>query len=178
MNLSVGAFLERDSSTSSSTLEAVESSYSLVTSTTILDERFTVPETTSSPGPTSRGRDSPVRARVSTADDPSTILPSRGIFSPGMTAMVSPTETSSGSTVSVLPSRMTWAVSDWMSMRSEMDSLVRPTARLSNHSPTWKNSMTATASGNMTSSASGTADTRNAPTVATVIRKFSSRTCP
>ena len=63
-----------------------------------------------------------------------------------------------------------------MSMRSEMDLRVLPTARLSNHSPIWKNSITATASGNMTSVTPGRADMRNAPRVATVMRKFSSNT--
>ena len=144
----------------------------------ILAERFTVPETTSAPGKTSLGIDSPVRARVSNVDVPSVILPSRGILSPGSTTMTSPTETSSGSTSSRPSSPMTWAISGWMSMRSEMDCLVFPTARFSNHSPTWKNSITATASGNMTSWTLGTAERRKAPMVATVIRKFSSNTCP
>ena len=107
MNFSVGAFLDTDSSTSSSTLAAVESSYSLWTSTVSLDEMLIVPETTSVPGNTSRGMDSPVSARVSRVDVPSTTLPSRGIFSPGRTTILSPTETSSGSTVSIEPSLRT-----------------------------------------------------------------------
>ena len=178
MNFSVGAFLETESSTSSNTFAAVESSYSLMTSTVSLEERLTVPDTTLSPGQTSRGMDSPVSARVSRVDVPSTTVPSSGIFSPGRTTILSPTETSSGSTVSITPSLRTWATSGWMSIRSEMDLRVFPTARLSNHSPTWKNSITATASGNMTSWTPGSAESRNAPRVAIVIRKFSSNTCP
>ena len=107
MNLSAWAFLIEDSSTSSNTLNTVESSYSEVTSTVIFDDRFTVPETTFSPGMTSLGTDSPVSAWVSMDVYPDTMVPSRGTFSPGRTSIVSPTLTSSGPTVSVLPSLIT-----------------------------------------------------------------------
>ena len=170
MNFSAGAFLDTESSTSSSTFATVESSYSLDTSTVRTEVRLTVPDTRSSPGPMSLGTDSPVRALVSKDEFPDTTFPSRGTFSPGRISMVSPTETSSGSTVSFLPSLMTCANSGWMSMRSEMDFLVFPTASFSNHSPTWKNSMTAAASGNIMIA--------NAPRVAMAIRKFSSRKLP
>ena len=63
------------------------------------------PLMTSSPGVTSRGRLSPVSAAVLSADAPSTMQPSMGIFSPGCTVMTVPTSTSSGSTCSSLPSR-------------------------------------------------------------------------
>ena len=42
--------------------------------------------------------DSPVRADVSTIDIPLTTTPSRGIFSPGFTTIISPILTSSGDT--------------------------------------------------------------------------------
>ena len=170
MNLSAGAFLATESSTSSRTLATVESSYSLETSTLRTAEMLIVPETISSPAAMSLGTDSPVRALVSRVDSPETTFPSRGTFSPGRISMMSPTATSSGSTVSVEPFLTTWAKSGWMSMRSAMDCLVLPTARFSNHSPTWKNSMTAAASGYIWMA--------NAPKVATAIRKFSSRKFP
>ena len=42
-------------------------------------------------GPTSTGTDSPVTSEASTAEDPSTTMPSVAIFSPGRTTMRSPT---------------------------------------------------------------------------------------
>ena len=54
----------------------------------------------SSPSKTSFGRDSPVSALVSNVDTPLIIFPSRGIFSPGFTTMISSIFTSSGSTSS------------------------------------------------------------------------------
>ena len=95
------------------------------------------PARASAPGATSRGSDSPVRAAVFTEDTPSTTVPSRGIFSPGRTWMMSPGATSSGSTVSVPPWRSTWALSGRMSIRSEMDRRDLSTAQLWNSSPTW-----------------------------------------
>src|SRR5574344_639604 len=65
---------------------------------------------------------------------------------------------------------MTLAYSGWMSTRAEIDSLVFPTAFLSNHSPTWKNSITAIPS--------GYSPMIKAPAVAITIRKCSSKTCP
>ncbi len=170
MNLSAGAFLATESSTSSRTFPTVESSYSLDTFTLRTAEMLTVPETTSSPTETSLGTDSPVRALVSSEDSPDTTIPSRGTFSPGWISMMSSTATSSGSTSSTPSSLTTRAKSGWMSIRSAMDCLVLPTARFSNHSPTWKNSITAAASGYIPMA--------NAPSVATDIRKFSSRKFP
>ena len=178
MNFSVVALRAKDSSTSSRILDAVESSYSFVVLMSILADRLMDPETTSVPSEASFGMDSPVRALVSRVVDPEMTTPSRGTFSPGRTVIVSPTETSSGSTVSVTPSLTTWAMSGCRSTRELMDSLVFPTARFSNHSPIWKNSITATASGNMTSAAPGMNETMNAPAVAMTIRRFSSKNCP
>lgn len=142
----------------------------MVTETVSFAERLTVPETISFPGPMSLGTDSPVRARVSREERPSTTLPSRGTLSPGRTSMVSPTETSSGSTVSAAPPLTTWANSGWMSISVAMDCLVLPVALRSNHSPIWKNSITAVPSGYIWMA--------NAPSVATAMRKFSSRKFP
>ena len=47
-----------------------------------------------SPASTPRGIDSPVNADVSNVDIPSTILPSSGIFSPGLITIKSPILTS------------------------------------------------------------------------------------
>ena len=52
---------------------------------------FTVAPTTSSPGCFSTGIDSPVRSDWSTADEPSSTMPSVAIFSPGRTTKRSPT---------------------------------------------------------------------------------------
>ena len=54
--------------------------------------------TTSSPGPTSTGTDSPVSIERSTQDVPSLTTPSTGTFSPGSTTTRSPTTTSSTGT--------------------------------------------------------------------------------
>ena len=59
----------------------------------------------SSPGLTSRGRLSPVRAEVFRVEHPSTTVPSMGTFSPGCTTITVPMLTSSGSTCSSWPSR-------------------------------------------------------------------------
>lgn len=56
------------------------------------------PLITSSPVLTSFGKLSPVKALVLRVEVPLTILPSRGIFSPGFTTIVLPTLTSSGLT--------------------------------------------------------------------------------
>ena len=170
MNLSTGAFLATDSSTSLSSLETVESWWGSETSSTILEDRLTVPLSTTDPGDTSLGRGSPVRALVSSVEHPSVTVPSRGTLSPGRTTILAPTGTSEGWTLSTCPSTSRLARSDCRSMRADIDSLVLRTARCSNHSPTWKNSMTATASGN--------SPMANAPAEAMNIRKFSSSTCP
>ena len=95
------------------------------------------PLTTRSPGATSTGRLSPVRAAVFRLLCPSSTVPSRGIRSPGRIRMVSPTETSSGSTSSSCPSRSTTANSGRMSISAAMDLRLRPTAMDWNHSPIW-----------------------------------------
>jgi hypothetical protein len=65
---------------------------------------------TSSPGSFETGIGSPVTIDSSTADRPSITSPSTGIFSPGRTAMTSPTATSSIAISRSSPSRTTRAV--------------------------------------------------------------------
>ena len=62
-----------------------------VARTTSRPPTLTVAPTTSSPGPTSTGTDSPVSIDASTADVPATTTPSVAIFSPGRTTKRSPT---------------------------------------------------------------------------------------
>lgn len=62
---------------------------------------------TASPGPTSTGADSPVSIEASTADVPSTTVPSVATFSPGRTTKWSPTASRSTGIRTSLPSRST-----------------------------------------------------------------------
>ena len=149
----------------------------LVVRTVITPEMLTHPEKTSSPTPTSRGTLSPVKATVFREVAPSVTTPSRGIFSPGRMTMLSPTDTSSGLTVRVLPSRSTLAVSGRMSIRWAMLSRLFPSAYPSKSSPIWKKSITKTASGNCVS-APGRNPMPRAPSVATDIRKCSLNASP
>jgi len=64
---------------------------------------------TASPGPLSTGIDSPVSMLSSNEDPPSTMVPSVGTFSPGLTTIRSPTETSSIGVATSTPSRSTEA---------------------------------------------------------------------
>jgi len=98
---------------------------------------FTVPENTSSPGATSRGRLSPVSAAVFSVEVPSSTTPSIGTFSPGRTTIVLPTSTSSGSTSVRTPSTSMFALSGRMSIKSLMFFRLLPTATLWNSSPIW-----------------------------------------
>ena len=91
--------------------------------------------------------------------------------------MISPIVTCSGLRVMIVPSRSTLAVSGRMSMRCEMLSRLRPSAYSSKSSPTWKNSITNTASGNALS-APGRNPMHRAPIVATAMRKSSLNTSP
>lgn len=61
------------------------------------------PLSASLPGTNRRGRDSPVRAEVSTVASPSVTKPSSGIFSPLLTMMTSPTAISSGRLLTAVP---------------------------------------------------------------------------
>ena len=128
IKFSAFAFLELAFSTSSRIFDTVESSNSFVTCTSKSPLRLIEPLTISSPSITSTGTLSPVRALVSRLELPFTTTPSSGTFSPGLTRMISPISTSSGSTCSSFPSRTTLAKSGLMSIRLVMDLLERFTA--------------------------------------------------
>ena len=63
----------------------------LVARTTSRPPALTVAPATSAPGPTSTGTDSPVSRLMSTAERPSSTMPSVATFSPGRTRKSSPT---------------------------------------------------------------------------------------
>ena len=177
MKLSLFDLFSEAFSTRSRIFEAVDSPNALVTLARMTPERFTQPEIILSFGPIVRGTLSPVSATVSRLDVPSRTKPSIGTFSPGLTTIVSPTFTSSGLTVKTFPSRSTLAVSGLMSIKAEIDLRLRPSAMSSNSSPTWKKSITKTASGNCVS-APGRNPMQRAPMVAMLIRKSSSKKSP
>ncbi len=105
MKRSVFAFASPEDSTSARIFATVDSLNSAVTRSFSTPDMLTQPLSTSSPGITSRGSDSPVNAVVFRLDVPSVTTPSNGIFSPGLTRITSPTCTSSGLTRRVsLPS--------------------------------------------------------------------------
>ena len=81
----------------------------LVTKTTSRPWPLMDAPTTSSPGPTSTGTDSPVSNERSTHDLPSFTTPSAGIFSPGRTTTRSPGRTRSTGTVRSSPATSTVA---------------------------------------------------------------------
>ena len=100
-----------------------------------------LPLTTSSPSDILLGTDSPVRALVSTLDVPRSTIPSIGIFSPGLTSIRLPIDTSEGSTlltVSFPSSSVTrLAESGLISIRAAMFLRLFPTATDWNSSPIW-----------------------------------------
>ena len=159
--------------TRSMILLAVDSPKPLVTRTRRSPVRFTQPDATSSPTPASRGTLSPVRATVSRLVWPSITTPSSAIFSPGRTTMTSPTATSPGSVATTSPSRSTYATSGRICISSRMERRELSSAMPSNSSPTWKKSITNTASANC-GSPPGTKPMSSAPSVATDMRKSSS----
>ena len=177
MKLSLLDLFSEAFSTSSRIFEAVDSVKGLVTLARRTPLRLTHPERILSPTPIPLGTLSPVSATVSRLEAPSSTTPSRGTFSPGLITMVSPTAISAGLTTTIPPSLSTEAVSGLMSMSSVMESLLLSSAMSSKSSPTWKNSMTKTASGNWLS-APGMKPIDRAPRVATLIRKSSSRSSP
>ena len=71
-------------STKSKILDTVESPNAFVVLTKIVLVKFTVPLITELPTITSCGKDSPVKALVSSVESPLIMIPSRGIFSPGL----------------------------------------------------------------------------------------------
>ena len=109
MKFSLWDFLSADSCASARMRDTVDSPKGLAVRIRSTPLRLTEPEITSSPVSQSRGRLSPVRAEVSSAEAPSTITPSMGIFPPGRTTMISPTVTSPGLTRKISPFRSTSA---------------------------------------------------------------------
>ncbi len=177
MNFSVFDLREEACSTRSRIFAAVDSPAGLSARTRSSPLKFTKPESTCPPAVTSRGSLSPVNATVFRLEVPSRTVPSIGTFSPGRITTVSPTSTSSGSTLTTAPSRSTFAVSGRISISCEMERLLLPSATPSRSSPTWKKSITNTASANM-GSPPGTKPMSRAPIVAMHIRKSSSKTSP
>ena len=102
-------FRELAFSTRSRILDTVDSPKARVVRTFSTPVMEIQPLMTSSPGPASRGRLSPVRALVFRLELPSSTTPSMGTFSPGRTTITAPSATSSGSTCSSWPSRSTLA---------------------------------------------------------------------
>ena len=96
-------FLELAFSTRSRILETVDSPNSLVVLIFKIPVRLIHPEMISSPALISLGTLSPVRAAVLRELVPSVTTPSIGTFSPGLTTMMVPISTSSGSTFSRSP---------------------------------------------------------------------------
>ena len=104
MNASDLDFFELAFSTRSSIFETVDSPNSREVLILITPLKLMQPLSASSPHLASRGTLSPVRAAVSSVVLPSTMVPSMGIFSPGLTTIIEPIATSSGSTCSSSPS--------------------------------------------------------------------------
>ncbi len=96
-------FLELAFSTRSRILDAVDSSNFLVVLIMRTPDMLIHPLITSSPLTISLGRLSPVSALVFRVEVPSVTIPSMGIFSPGLTIIIEPVSTSSGSTLSICP---------------------------------------------------------------------------
>ena len=120
---------------------------------------------------------SPVRATVFSDECPEVTMPSNGTFSPGLITIISPIATCSGFMSSCMLPRTTWAMSGRISIRCAILSLLFPSAYPSKSSPTWKNSITKTASGNCVS-ALGRKPMHSAPMVAIAIRKCSLKASP
>ena len=135
MKFSTFAFLSDAFSTSSNILDTVLCPNVDVVLILITPVRFSVPEMTLSLNALSTGADSPVRAAWLTELSPSMMTPSKGIFSPGLTMIISPTSTSSGDTSISAPLRITVALSGLISISFAMDFLDLPTAMLWKSSP-------------------------------------------
>ena len=115
-------------STKFSILLTVDSPNSLFTWILNTPVWFINPLKTLSPVFAFLGTDSPVNAVVSSIDSPSITLPSRGIFSPGFTIIISPTFTSSGLTFNSAFSLKTFAKSGLIFIKFSIDFLELSTA--------------------------------------------------
>ena len=112
----------------------------------IRDVIFIHPDITLSPIVTSLVKNSPVNAFVSNCDTPCIISPSRGIFSPGFTTIISPILTLLGSTIFIESLVSKFAVSGLMSIRLDIDDRDLLIALSCMNSPTLEKIITATAS--------------------------------
>ena len=97
---------------------------------------LTVPPTTRSPGLFGTGSGSPVTIDSSTFEEPSTTLPSTGIFSPGRTRNRSPTRTSERGISFSTPFSIRKAMAGASASSCRMAWLVCPMARSCITSPT------------------------------------------
>ena len=157
-------------STESRILLTMDSSNGFSTLIFSKPEVFTQPESTSVPTSTFIGTGSPVTAEVSKRLSPSTTMPSNGILSPALTSSTSPGFASfAGITLTSSPVTK-FTTSGLRSMASIIWLRLRSTATSSKNSPILKNSMTPTAS--------GYSPMTNAPMVAILIKKFSSKGFP
>ena len=133
-------------------------------------EILTHPETASEPSLTATGTGSPVTAEVSIRLSPSMTTPSNGIRSPGRTCTISPAFASSAGISVIWPSFSKRTTSGLKSTTSMIWLRLFSTATSSKNSPILKNSITPTASGYLWIA--------NDPSVAILIRKFSSNIWP
>ncbi len=104
-----GAFPACARSTSRAIWASAVSAPTFVARTTRRPEALIVAPASSEPGPTSTGTGSPVSSDWSTAEAPSTTVPSVATFSPGRTTNRSPTRSCSTGTTTSTPSRRTCA---------------------------------------------------------------------
>ncbi len=122
----IGALEPWASSTRRMIWERTVSAPTFVTRKVMAPFLFMLAPIRESPGPFSTGKLSPVSMDSSTAVVPETIVPSTGIFSPGLTRTMSPASTSSIGISISLPSWTTVAVLGWRPMSFLIDSEVRP----------------------------------------------------
>ena len=148
----------------------MESSAVAVARRVKVSEMLMQPDIMLSPARTVIGMGSPFTADVSIRDSPDSTTPSTAIRSPTFILTMSPTSISSASTRTYSPPRSTSASSTRSSVTSVIALRLRETAMSSNNSPMRKKSTTPTAS--------AYSPRANAPSVATVIRKFSLNTLP
>ena len=165
MNFSVVAFFSPAFSTKSKILLSVDSWNSFVTFISSTPFVFITPLNISEFSATFLGTDSPVKADVSIKASPFVTIPSSGTLSPGFTTIISPIFTFSGVFSITSVPLFTYALSGFNSIRLSIDFLDLFSAYSSNISPTWKNSITAIAS--------GYSPVANAPKLAILIKKSS-----
>ncbi len=170
INLSILGFFSAAFSTASAIFDIIDSDAVADASTVTAPLRFMQPDVTSSPALTETGTGSPFIADVSIFVSPLIIFPSTAKLSPGFTLMTSPFSTLSEGLRTNSPSTSRSTSFTFRSAAADIALRLFSTAYFSNISPIVKNNTTPTASENSPSA--------KAPTVATVIRKFSSNILP